>query len=99
MPFLETANPQINWKKKTLKVKYKGRLLEIPTLHEPVALTPQQPASPSKSVHSKNSFHELGDVTCDESPQTHVSLATTNKNDTPASDTPTHIALEPKAKK
>ncbi len=31
MPFLEVANPQINWKQKSIKIKHKGRLINIPT--------------------------------------------------------------------
>lgn len=34
MPFLELANPQINWQTKTLKIKHRGRLIEIPTLSD-----------------------------------------------------------------
>lgn len=30
MPFLEATNPHINWKRKTLKVKYRGKLFDIP---------------------------------------------------------------------
>ena len=31
MPFLEVANPHINWKTKTIRIKYKGRLVPVPT--------------------------------------------------------------------
>ncbi len=32
MPFLEAANPQINWKAKSVKIKHRGKLINIPTL-------------------------------------------------------------------
>jgi hypothetical protein len=61
MPFLEIANPHINWKRKTIKIKYRGKLMEIPTLNEPVVLTNQQQNSNGVSNISKNSFAELAD--------------------------------------
>jgi hypothetical protein len=59
MPFLEVTNPQINWKRKTIKIKYKGKLVDIPTLAENVVSTLQQPQSSSSRYTSKNSFAEL----------------------------------------
>ncbi len=31
IPFLEVANPQINWKQKTIKIKHRGHLISLPT--------------------------------------------------------------------
>lgn len=39
MPFLEATNPQINWKARTLKIKHKGRLVDIPTLQRSTSPT------------------------------------------------------------
>ncbi len=31
MPFLEATNPVINWKKKSIKIKHKGKFYDVPT--------------------------------------------------------------------
>lgn len=36
MPFLETCNPKIDWRKRTMQIKYKTRLIDIPTLSKRV---------------------------------------------------------------
>jgi hypothetical protein len=53
MPFLEGTNPIINWKNKTIRIKYKGKLFAIPTIQEKAEITPK---SPTCSIVSKNSF-------------------------------------------
>ena len=58
MPFLELANPQINWQTKTIKIKHKGRLIEIPTLLDARASTFQPALSSSTPIFS-NSFADL----------------------------------------
>ncbi len=44
MPFLEVCNPQINWKRKTVKIKHRGKLVNIPTLNDNCVST-HQPVS------------------------------------------------------
>lgn len=41
MPFLECTNPNINWRRKTLKIKHKGKLVEVPTHTNKHTLTNQ----------------------------------------------------------
>ncbi len=43
MPFLECTNPNINWRRKTMRIKYKGKFVEVPTYKAAVS-TPQQRA-------------------------------------------------------
>ena len=59
MPFLESANPVINWKSKSIKIKYKGNFFTIPNVLQDSVIPKSVPKSPSCSIVSKNSFAEL----------------------------------------
>ena len=70
MPFLECTNPMINWKRKQMRIKYKGKLVEVPT-HNRSALTIQQDAK--CVVPTSNSFGVLP-IPGDQSPSAHTDV-------------------------
>lgn len=57
MPFLKCTNPNIDWRRKTFKIKYKGKNVEVPTHSHTSASTLQQ--NESCAVPTTNSFAEL----------------------------------------
>jgi hypothetical protein len=54
MPFLETCNPIINWKRKTIAIKHKNRVINIPTLSNAKVLTPNQTVAPTNNIECNN---------------------------------------------
>jgi hypothetical protein len=60
MPFLESVNPRVNWKKKSVQIKHKGKLHDVTTvpcdLH---ASTTQRASTPHTSIVHRNSFADL----------------------------------------
>ncbi len=79
MPFLECTNPNINWRRKTMRIKYKGKFVEVPTYKVAVSTIQQRAdvvdttnnsfallASPDDNEHEDSVVDLADDITdCD----------------------------------